>query len=295
MESFENSGSTINIAPFRVRNGDHFQIITKLVQNGRRFFANLQQGYDFLIVTNIILFVIQILGIACILVPIYNGIQLLWLLLVIIPMLTISLLWSPAEPNLMNQISGKNVSPMMSQLARLWVLLRCILPSINGLLMFAFSMTSFWPNVTWSNLFGGGISAKLYNTPQFQATLIYSQNISMIIIVLFYCIFAIESIHIRLSIFQHWKNIPLCIAIILAISFQFVFAIASVSISWRDLPIGYPYLPVIHHNTHSSGTLMSSSSFRSSVHSWSKKYSKLEEENALILHKNDSKSSLQQN
>lgn len=105
---------------FRITNGNTFQILYHLIKGGRRMIANVRQVsfcilywsfskvFFFFMGANICLYLAQLLGVIFILPPTLDCIQVLWMMLVIIPLISLSLSANPVEPNIMELISRKH-------------------------------------------------------------------------------------------------------------------------------------------------------------------------------------------
>lgn len=265
VESFEKSGTILDIfTNFHLKNGNIFNVIYHLIREGRRNITNLRQSIEFFFICNTILFSVQFLAVVTFVPPILNGIQSLFMILIIIPMISLPLLINPEEENIMNLISKKNLNPystlnfkpisktccvhnlnvIFTWLKNISFLMKSIIPTIIGFLMYLFTITSILPEINWSNIFGIQITAQQYSTNQFQATLIYSQNIMMITLVLFFSVLSLNEIHPRLSLFKiFYKNYLWLLLIPIAILLQFLFSAVSVFLYWNYLPVGYPRLP----------------------------------------------------
>jgi hypothetical protein len=112
-------------------------------------------------VFNLIIFWIQLFGILGFLPPIMDGIQScksftfpnfqVWIMVVINPILSISLIFNPIEPNIMNLISEKNQHQNWKATKRLFfIVLKSIIPSVVCFFVYSFTLTSFIPEISWS-------------------------------------------------------------------------------------------------------------------------------------------------
>lgn len=264
VESFEKSGTILDMATnFHLKDGNIFNVIFHLIREGRRNITNLRQSLEFFLICNMILFGVQFLGVLTLLPPILNGIQCFFMILIIIPMISLSLLSNPEGEDVMNLISNKNLKPDHSfkckpfprcfshnfriiyhMLKQLSFLIKAIIPIIIGFFMYLFTFTTLLPHISWNNIFGNQITFHTFNSNEFQATLIYSQNILMITLVLFFCAISIGELHPRISLFKLvFKNPIWFLCIPLSLLSQLLFSAISISLYWKYLPIGYPRLP----------------------------------------------------
>ena len=84
-----------------------FQIIAILIQTARKYFINLQQAVSFYLGCCLFLHFIILVDYCAFLPTIFNGVQIFWLLLIIFPILSLSLMFSHKPKNLMKNLNTK--------------------------------------------------------------------------------------------------------------------------------------------------------------------------------------------
>jgi magnesium-transporting ATPase (P-type) len=162
LQSFSNSGALLNFpCQFQVKTGNTFNLIYQLIKETRRLAKNMKQSFECYMVFNLIIFWIQLFGILGFLPPIMDGIQSckfitfpnpqVWIMVVINPILSISLIFNPIEPNIMQLISEKNQHQNWKATKRLiFIILKSIIPSVVCFFVYSFTLTSFIPEISWS-------------------------------------------------------------------------------------------------------------------------------------------------
>eukprot|EP01080_Neovahlkampfia_damariscottae_P001167 gene1167-10681_t len=246
LKSFQNSGAMVNFpCQFQVKNGNIFSLVYQLIKETRRLEKNMKQSFECYLIFNLILFFIQFFGILGFLPPIMDGIQMLWIMLVINPILSISLIFNPIEKNMMDLISEKNTKQNWNAFKRLIIiLLKCFIPCIICFFMYTFTLTSFIPEINWSIVWGGTINQEIYQHNFVRACIVYAQNMTLLSVVIFMCLISVTEIHPYYSIFQIFpcRNLIWTFFVPLVIILQILFSFFSILIIHRDLPFQM-YIP----------------------------------------------------
>lgn len=163
-----------------------FQILFHLIKEGRHMLANLKQSFMFFMGCNLCMFGLQLCSSIFFLPPIVNGLQSLWLMLIVIPIMSLSMMNNPIEPRIMDLISSKNISKNMRYFGRVLFNVSKFLLSIPlFILIFTFALSSSpGLQISWGSLWGGQVPIEVVRSPEFQGSLIFAQNIVMFFIVL---------------------------------------------------------------------------------------------------------------
>jgi hypothetical protein len=234
-----------------------FPVLFHLIKESRRLINNMKQSFLFYMGATFTVFMVQILTQFTLLPsPMLDGIQILWMILIIIPILSFSLLGSPMEPDIMRLHSSKGVVKWRKNLNSFGlVLIRFLLPVPMSLIAYVwtfFVMTRSGVNVGWS-IFGGQVDVNTYRSPAFQATIVYAQNIAQYVLVLYFVFCSIgfnHRVHSILKVPPIFNIMWLC-AIVLCLILQaawcavsMVVVGASLSQVWPDYPF-YAYLIIL--------------------------------------------------
>ena len=161
------------------------------------------------------------------------------MMLVINPILSIFLIFNPIEKDIMNLISEKNKFQNWNAFKRLiLIILKCIIPSIVCFFVYSFTITSFIPEINWSLIWGGQINQEIYQLDFIRGCIVYSQNVTLITVVIFMCLISITEIHPYYSIFQLFpcRNLIWIFFVPLVIILQILFSFFSIFIIHKQLP-----------------------------------------------------------
>lgn len=82
--------------------------ISELIREARRMSRNAIQGLAFLLTVHFSFSFLMMLDYVLLLPPIFDSYQIIWVLWVICPIMTVSYLWTPHEHDVMKQLPAKN-------------------------------------------------------------------------------------------------------------------------------------------------------------------------------------------
>eukprot|EP00045_Choanoeca_perplexa_P018427 m.291444 g.291444 ORF g.291444 m.291444 type:complete len:307 (-) comp17816_c0_seq6:7739-8659(-) len=142
MFSAEELSAALTSLPCALQMKRHADVrINALVVESRRLTINLTQMFTFLMFHYLLLSILQLAVHAVLLPPIFSGVQLVWLVVIIIPALAVSMLFSPAERALMklHTSRAKDRITSMSYLAVAF-LVRCFATGVVCALVFGFAL-----------------------------------------------------------------------------------------------------------------------------------------------------------
>jgi hypothetical protein len=228
-----------------------FPILFHLIKEGRRSIANLKQALTFLMCSNLCLFTIQILS-QLLFLPstLFTGVQCLWMMFVIIPLLSLALVCNPIEPKIMDLISSKNVLYKMKAVKWLFMnYMRFFLPIPISIVVYVWTLFSMRPQIAvgWKTVFGTEASnSSIYTDPAFLASVTYAQNITLFVVVIYLCFISIGFIHRVHSIFtvKIYNHIVWMFTIPLVVLLQLIFCLVACSSVQKDLmPRKFPNYP----------------------------------------------------
>lgn len=83
--------------------------VTQLIRDARRLMSCIRMGFAFYAGACMSLTLIQFLGFCMLLPPVFTGYQILWIMWVILPVLTVSMLFTPHNDNIMLLMPGKPI------------------------------------------------------------------------------------------------------------------------------------------------------------------------------------------
>ena len=159
--------------------------ILLLIEEGRRLATNIKQCLIYYIYC--VSWLHSLLFVSYILFPgplqILNGIQLLWLLGVIAPLLSLVLLFLPKQKDLMDILPDKNII-RRKRISRTLINLvtRFTATIIVSIILFIWTLLSL-SDFTFVSVFGHKLESNYYEANNFPEALQYSQNIVMLCIV----------------------------------------------------------------------------------------------------------------
>ncbi|KAL9656869.1 hypothetical protein ABK040_004403 [Willaertia magna] len=234
-----------------------FLILYHLIKEGRRLTQNVKQTLLFLFGCHFSLFIVQLLSVVMALPStLFNGVQILFLSIILIPLLSISILGTPMEPKIMNLISSKNKIEL-SKYIKLSILtiVRFSLP-IPMLFVVYFWTIIEMNNSIYNNsgkslpnigvIWGDQIDITIRRSVVFENIITYAQTITMFFAVYYYGFLLIGTMHRVHSIFTvnplrniwFWISFPFCLLLQALYTF-----LSCIAISHSDLQVWPNYPP----------------------------------------------------
>lgn len=232
-----------------------FSVIFHLIKEGRKMVHNIRQSLAFLFASCMCLFFIQLLSVVMALPStLFTGIQFLWLILVIIPLMSFSLLGTPIEPKIMDLISSKNEFKRSKYIWKLLLtMLRFCLPIPAAFLVYFWTIMCMDETVSISNvgmIWGDQIPSEIRQGVAFNSVLTYAQTITMFCLVYYWIFLSVGTMHrvysiITVKFFLNplwWVIMPICL--ILQALYTFLHIIISRPSSVQSWP-NYPFYAYI--------------------------------------------------
>ncbi|KAL0487154.1 10 TM domain-containing transmembrane protein [Acrasis kona] len=224
---------------FHIKSQDvsFFPILFHLIKESRRMNYNMKQSFTFFLGATMTVLIVQFLTQFCLLPsPLLDGIQCLWIVLVIIPILSFSLLGSQMEPGIMNLISSKGIVRRFKYLQMMLIVtVRFLLPVPVCLVMYVWTFfrmeQSGVTRVGW-NIFGGQVDVDVYRSPPVQAAIVYAQNVALFVLVYYFTIMSVSYHHRVHSIFTvvPFRNVLWVFAVIACLLMQVAFCAISMAV-----------------------------------------------------------------
>ncbi|KAG2377886.1 hypothetical protein C9374_008971 [Naegleria lovaniensis] len=232
-----------------------FSVIYHLIKEGRKMVHNIRQSLAFLFASCMCLFFIQLLSVVMALPStLFTGIQFLWLILVIIPLMSFSLLGTPMEPKIMDLISSKNEFKRSKYIWKLLLtMLRFCFPIPAAFVVYFWTIMCMNDTVSISSvglIWGDQIQPETRQGEAFNSVLTYAQTITMFCLVYYWIFLSIGTMHrvysiVTVKFFLNplwWFIIPICL--ILQALYTFLHIIASRPSNVQTWP-NYPFYAYI--------------------------------------------------
>lgn len=136
-------------------------------------------------------------------IEILSGYQIFWLCCVIIPLLSLSILLSKGQRQLMNVMPAKNEFRLSVILQASYLMLTRLIPSTCvSLFLFIWCMFLLWKDATKSRIFGNDSKGTDYQSENFRNSLLCSQNVLMITLTYHMIFMSLGFIYQRQRIFK---------------------------------------------------------------------------------------------
>ncbi|KAG2187033.1 hypothetical protein INT44_003261 [Umbelopsis vinacea] len=184
--------------------------------------------------------------------------MMLWIMWIVLPILTISMLFSPHEDNIMLMMPGKNINHVVDRWRFMtYFVLRFALPIIMSVIIYVLCLIHFLDGtVPATEIFGDlGTTGWLHWNNEIQWAVLYAQNCTMLIFVWYIACISATFLHRTLSMrrFLPFRNRIWIIAFFTSIALQFAFCAVSLAkgpYSIRTLPwyvyfLGFAFVLVI--------------------------------------------------
>ncbi|KAI9090541.1 hypothetical protein DFS34DRAFT_653986 [Phlyctochytrium arcticum] len=236
------AGLTSLPCAFSLHNDTSVYSLTQLIREARTIADNGRQAFLFYIAAQTSLCVIMLLSYCLLLPPIFQGYQLLFLLWIILPILSLSFVFSPHDPKVMTMMPIKNLDHLSSRWRFLvYFLIRFSVVILLSLVLFAISLAEYSDEVeaTATDILGnfGGDQWNQW-TEREQWALLYAQNSVMYFWVYIMVCISATFLHRTQSIrkFRPYRNKVWLLACVVCLSLQTVFTALSLG-----APPSHPY------------------------------------------------------
>lgn len=194
-----------------------------------------------------------------------NGYQILWLLWIIVPTVGITLLATPAAPDLLHVPAPKNVYEQNRKKMRFHltdIIVRFALFVPPALIIFAWTLHRAWAEqqpggvLAFEAVFGVGVTSRAARSDAFVSSLLLAQNVVLFALVLFQGAASATSLHCTydlVSTFQRVPNVAWLCSLFVSIVLQCAFFVVSLRhhlrlvrfIPWGVYVLAVLWLPVI--------------------------------------------------
>ena len=170
-----------------------------LICEGRRLSTNVNQALVFALSSFVALFLLLLLTFIVDTPPLFTGYQLLWLIVVIIPLLSFSLFYSPRSPDVMLRLSDKNIDIAADSGRHVLYFLVRFLPFVLIYAVFflvflhsSYDSSTLFSTFYWQSAYSGGA---LGDEHHFGHVLVAVQTYSLCIYVLALIVHSVSFVH----------------------------------------------------------------------------------------------------
>ncbi|CAO3692490.1 unnamed protein product [Rhizopus stolonifer] len=204
--------------------------VTQLIRDARRLLSCVRMGFAFYAAGCMSITLMLLLSFCLLLPPIMTGYQIIWLMWVILPILSISMLFTPYEDGIMLLMPGKNIEHLQD----IWrfmfyFVLRFILVVVMCIIIFCLTLI-YSLNTNVSTIFGRFGSNGWYHwTQEEQWAILYAQNFFLLSFVWYLAFVSFSFLHRTASLveFVPFRNKVWIGAFFISIVFQFCFCAVS--------------------------------------------------------------------
>ncbi|KAJ3021631.1 hypothetical protein HKX48_008112 [Thoreauomyces humboldtii] len=208
--------------------------LSQIIRDARTISDSGRQAIAFYLGCQTSLPFIMILASCMLLPPVFTGYQLMWLLWVVLPPLTLSFMFSPYDPHIMTRMPAKNTAHLKDKWRFVsYFVARFIAPILVSIGVFAVTLSEFngeASDVTQAfGNFGNGSWMRL--TDREQWALLYAQNCTMFVWVVLMVTVSASFLHRTDSLLRRppWHNRVWVLAALTSIALQAVFMAVSVA------------------------------------------------------------------
>ena len=170
-----------------------------LICEGRRLSTNVNQALAFALSAFMSLFLLLLLTFIIDTPPLFTGYQLLWLIVLIIPLLSFSLFFTARAPDVMKRLADKNIDIAADSGRHLLYFLLRFLPSIVIYALFflvflhsSYDSSTLFSTFYWQSPYAGG---SLSDDPRYSRVLVAVQTYSLCIYVLALIVHSLSFVH----------------------------------------------------------------------------------------------------
>lgn len=206
--------------------------VTQLIRDARRLLSCVRMGFAFYTAGCMSISLMLLLSFCLLLPPIFSGYQILWLLWIILPILSMSMLFTPCEDGIMLLMPGKNIE----HLTDFWrfmsyFVLRFVLVILMSVAVYAMTLI-YALGINISDAFGKfGLKGWYHWTTEEQWAVTYAQNFMLVSLVWYLACISPSFLHRTASLieFVPFRNKIWIGAFFLSIILQFCFCAVSIN------------------------------------------------------------------
>ena len=235
----------------RLHSDTNLHKLTALIAQGRRILTNMRQSYLFATACYTTLFFLYFLSTLVDSPPLFAPFQVLWLVWVIIPLISLSLMFTHRDPFLMQRVAPKTEKILVDRYRFLSYFFLRFGPSICVYLcIYLWLLHSASPSsaTVWNSYYWSG-SNVLAGTVEFESLMLQTQSYALCVFVYFLAVLSMSFVNRTLSVFKFSPFVHNKVWIVMAVAcfaLQVVFCVITVLRS--DVPLsirsfdGYTFL-----------------------------------------------------
>ncbi|CEI97849.1 hypothetical protein RMCBS344292_11974 [Rhizopus microsporus] len=206
--------------------------VTQLIRDARRLLGCVRMGFAFYAAGCMSIVLMLLLSFCFLFPPILTGYQILWIMWIILPILSMSMLFTPHDDSIMLLMPGKNIEHLQDFWRFMYYfVLRFIL--IIAMCIVIYSLTLVYSlGINVSEIFGKfGANGWYHWTPEEQWAVIYAQNFLLISFVWYLAFISYSFLHRTASIIEFipFRNTVWIGAFFVSIALQFCFCAVSLA------------------------------------------------------------------
>ncbi|XP_048256879.1 transmembrane protein 94-like [Haliotis rufescens] len=199
--------------PLSFRRDDNVSLV-QLIAEARHFTQAMRNCFYLMLCFHLSLTLTQVLASILLLPPTLDTRHLLWLLLVVIPLLSLTLMGNPVDPRIMTMATRKNKDHVNGEMLGQYIVqfsLRFLPSVIVPLLCYGLTLNSFChttPNVTCAvyTFSDGGNQTVFHNWyEKYSGGIILAQNILLFLLVFYFACISMSFVHWSDHL---WKKLP---------------------------------------------------------------------------------------
>ncbi|KAL1926772.1 hypothetical protein VTP01DRAFT_5418 [Rhizomucor pusillus] len=229
--------------------------VTQMIRDARRLLNCIRMGFAFYAGSCMSLSLMQLLSYCMLLPPIFTGYQILWIMCIILPIVTLSMLFTPHDDNLMLLMPGKNHDHLVS-LGRFMVYFVLRFFPVVAMCIIIYALTlAYTANAEATQVFGHfGDAGWLHWSGKEQWAVLYAQNFMLIALVWHLTCISATFLHRTFSVihFIPFKNRVWVGAAVVIVALQFCFCAVSLhsgpyrldSVPWFVFLLGFAW-PIV--------------------------------------------------
>lgn len=222
--------------------------IAALLCEARRLTIGCQNCFLFLLSCQLSLSLLMLFASLALLPPPLTGIQLLWLICVIVPLLSLSLIGTPANSGLMKMITGKRKKNNLNKKEFVYPFVKQFIPTfgLNAVfvvifvlpwLLFSFCTNANLPNLECHWLFGARNISEYWHgwCGQLKGGFYMAQDLVLLYITLTFIMLSVSFVYRTQLLWKKspFHNKPWCVCVIVSFILQLIYTVCSLSY-WKN-------------------------------------------------------------
>lgn len=162
-----------------------FFSLTQIIRESRTFMTNSRQGLSFLVGCHCALTVMYLISDCFLVPPIFQGYHIFWMMYLVLPILTMSFIFSPHDPDVMTLMPVKNLEHCKNRLRFMsYFAIRFAPVVIMCVVVFMLTLSELYGQTREASIFGEfGNPSWMTLTESEQWAWLYAQNLTMVVFI----------------------------------------------------------------------------------------------------------------